>query len=46
MEEEMVICTDCGKEVLKRITNRHGECIRCIAAERAGDMGVGDINTK
>ena len=42
----MVTCSDCNKEVPARNVNRYGECVACVAADRAGDMGVGDINTK
>jgi len=45
-EEKLVKCEACGKEVEEWTLSRDGECQACRAADRAGDMTVGDLNTK
>lgn len=46
VEEKMTKCANCNKEVEEDNLDRFGECSFCRAAERASDMGVGDLNTK
>lgn len=43
MEEKMVKCVDCGKEVPEGEVYRDGECRACRAKDRASDMTVGDL---
>ena len=45
-EEKKVKCESCGREVYESNLDRYGECSWCRAEERAGDMCVGDLNSK
>lgn len=45
-DEKLVKCANCGKEVPEFQLDRWGECNTCRAADRAGDMGVGDIKNR
>jgi|TARA_Y100000310_G_C20214450_1_gene592880 hypothetical protein len=46
-ETKKILCENCGKEVRNSWDlDRWGECNACKAADRATDMGVGDLNTK
>lgn len=45
-EDKFVKCDFCGKEVPDWTLTRDGECASCRAADKAKDMGVGDIGSR